>query len=237
MTPHIEAKKGEIAKTVIMSGDPLRAKFIAEKYLDDFKIVNKVRGMFAYTGSYKGKEVTIMGHGMGMAGSGIYFYELFKIYDVERIIRVGSCGTFKETVNIFDIILVDEVFTLSNYAYVLSDENTNLEKADLSFNNKVNEAANSKNINLINGTIMTSDVFDAYVDTDVLYSKIPKELDIIGVDMECFALMHIARKLNKSAACLLTVVDSICKKIAASSEDREKALTNMIEVALESILL
>lgn len=237
MTPHIEAKKDDIAKTVIMSGDPLRALFIAENYLVDYKLVNKVRGMYAYTGMYKNKRVTVMGHGMGQAGAGIYFYELFKFYDVDTIIRIGTCGTTKKEINLLDTIIVSESYTESNYAYIFSKENKNIESASSDIVKKLELAAQNNNIKTLTGTIMTCDVFDPYVDWRAIYDRIPSELDVLATEMESFALFHIARITNKKAGCILTVVDSKCTDKNIDSSDREKSLINMIEIALNSILL
>ena len=233
-TPHIEAEKGQIAKTVIASGDPLRAKFIAEKYLKDAKLVNKIRGMFIYTGFYNGREISVMGHGMGMASAGIYFFELFKFYDVDRIIRIGTCGTSNTNINLLDTILVSETYTESNYAFMFSKEHVNLERPSKILNQKLLTTAKDKNIKLIEGTVMTCDVFDPYVDWQAINSRIPKDLNVIATEMESFALFHIARILNKESACILTVVDSKCRSDLISSEDREKSLTNMIEIALNT---
>lgn len=126
MTPHNEAEKGEIAKTVIMTGDPLRAKLIAENYLEDYKLVNTIRGMYCYTGMYKGKRISIMAHGMGIPSMGIYSYELYHFYDVENIIRIGSCGAFSDKLNLYDIILVDKSYTESNYAYTFDSKKCNI---------------------------------------------------------------------------------------------------------------
>ena len=234
-TPHISAEKGEIAKTVIMSGDPLRAKFIAKKYLKDYKVVNKVRNMLAYTGTYKGKEITVMGHGMGMAGSGIYFYELFKFYDVDSIIRLGSCGTTLEDVKLLDVLLVEQAYTESNYAFIFSKKDINLEEADFELTNKLENIAKEKNKNLHKGTVMTCDVFDPYVDWKAIMERVPNDLKVLGTEMEAFALFHIANELGKKSACLLTVVDSKCTPNIVSSEDRESSLISMIEIALDSI--
>ena len=133
-TPHNEAKIGEIAKTVIMPGDPLRAKYIAENFLNNYKLVNSVRGMYAYTGTYKGKEITVMAHGMGMPSIGIYCYELYKIYEVENIIRIGSCGAYKPDLKLFDIILSENVFTESNFALTLNNEDCHIVSSDSSLN-------------------------------------------------------------------------------------------------------
>ena len=125
-TPHNEANKGEIAKTVIMPGDPLRAKYIVENFFDDYKLVNEVRGIYTYTGNYKGKEISVMAHGMGMPSVGIYTYELYKFYDVENIIRIGSCGGYKPELKLFDIILSENVFSESNYAFTLNNDDCHI---------------------------------------------------------------------------------------------------------------
>ena len=148
MTPHNEAKKEDIADVVIMPGDPLRAKYIAEKYLDDYKLVNSVRGMYAYTGFYKGKRVTVMGHGMGMPSIGIYAYELYKLYDVKEIIRIGSCGGYLKEEKLFDIILSTEAYSESNFALTLNNEDCHLVKSDEELNNKISDVALKKGINL-----------------------------------------------------------------------------------------
>ena len=140
-TPHNEANLGEIAKTVIMPGDPLRAKYIAENFLEDYKLVNKVRGVYAYTGKYKGKEITVMASGMGMPSMGIYCYELFKFYNVENIIRIGSCGGYKPDLKLFDIILADKVFSESNFALTLNNEVCHIVEADSDLNNIISSTA------------------------------------------------------------------------------------------------
>ena len=147
-TPHNEANRGDIAKTVIMSGDPLRIKAIAEKYLENYKLVNSIRNIYAYTGTYKGNEVTVMAHGMGIPSMGIYAYELFKEYDVDRIIRLGSCGTFTDEYNVLDIVLVENSYTESNFAFEFAEEKTNYVPSDVELNSKIEEAAKVNNINL-----------------------------------------------------------------------------------------
>lgn len=234
-TPHIEAKEGDFAKTVIAAGDPLRAKFIAEKYLEDAKLVNSVRNMLMYTGTYKGRKISVISHGMGMPSAGIYFYELFKFYGVDRIIRIGTCGTSNPDIKLLDIILAESSYTESNYAFMFNKEHINLEKPSIIINDKLKSTAKEKNIKLLEGDVMTCDVFDPYVDWRAINSRIPNDLDVVATEMESFALFHIAKVLHKEAACLLTVVDSKCTKALISSEDREKSLTNMIEVALDTI--
>lgn len=237
MTPHIEAKKEDISKIVIMSGDPLRAEFIAKNYLENAKLVNKVRGMLAFTGYYKNVKITVMGHGMGMAGAGIYFFELFKFYDVDTIIRVGSCGTALPNIKLLDMLLVEKSYTESNYAYVFSKEKVNIELSNSKLNENIEKITLQKNKKIIKGTVLTCDVFDPYVDWKAILGRVPKEINVLATEMESFALFHIARKLHKKAACILTVVDSKCTDKVISSEDREKHLIDMIEIALDSVVL
>ena len=150
-TPHNEANLGDIAKTVIMPGDPLRAKYIAENFLQNYKLVNSVRGMYAYTGKYKNKEITVMASGMGMPSMGIYCYELYKFYEVENIIRIGSCGAYKPELKLFDIILSENVFSESNYALTLNNDNCHLVSADSNLNSIIKQTALDKKITLYTG--------------------------------------------------------------------------------------
>ena len=147
-TPHNEANLGDIAKTVIMPGDPLRAKYIAENFLDDYKLVNSVRGIYTYTGKYKGKEITVMASGMGMPSMGIYSYELYKFYEVENIIRIGSCGSYKPTLKLFDIILAEKTFSESNFALTLNNDDCHIVSSDSELNSKIIDTAQNNNINI-----------------------------------------------------------------------------------------
>ena len=236
MTPHNEARKEDIAKTVIMSGDPLRIKKIAEKYLDNCRLVNSIRNIYAYTGTYKGKEVTVMAHGMGIPSMGIYAYELFKEYDVEKIIRLGSCGTFSEDINILDIVLVENSYTESNFSYELNEEKINLVSSDKELNSKIEEVAKLNNINIHKSNALSSDVFEWYVkDFNSFYNRLPKELNLEVSEMESFALFYLAHYFNRKASCILTVVDSHFKKENLSAEERETSLDRMTILALESI--
>ena len=235
MSIHCNAKKEDITKTVLMPGDPLRAKYIAENFLENARLVNTVRNMLAYTGTYKGKEITVFSHGMGMASMGIYCYELYKFYDVENIIRIGSCGAYSENLNIFDTILVDNSYTEGNFAYEWNEKDCHLAKSSSFLNEIIENVSMQNNIPYIKGNTLCSDCFDGYLeDVNSLINRFPKELNIIGAEMESFALFYLAKYLGKQASCLLTVVDSICKKQEISSEDREKSLNNMIKLALES---
>lgn len=233
MTPHINAKKEDIAKTVLMPGDPLRAKKIAETYLENPRLVNTVRNVLGYTGTYKGKEVTVMAHGMGMPSAGIYSYELFKFYDVDNIIRIGSCGAYTDTLNLYDLILVDASYTRSNYAYNQSGEECNLLSPSNELNAKILNAAKSLNFNLNIGTIHCSDVF--YSD-NVDIKNMYEENKCLGVEMESFAVFHNAKILGKNAACILTVSDNLVTKEETTAEERQNAFDKMMKLALESIL-
>lgn len=237
MTPHNEAKKEDIADIVLMPGDPLRAKYIAENFLENSKLVNTVRNMYGYTGFYKGRKITVFASGMGMPSMGIYAYELYKFYDVKSIIRLGSCGAYSENLNIFDTILVENSYTEGNFAYALEGKECHLVEGDSLLTNNLELTAKEKNINLIKGNVLCSEVFDYYVkNLDELISRFPKELNIIGAEMESFALFYTAKYLNKKAACLLTVVDSHYKKQEISAEERETSLNTMIEIALEAAM-
>ena len=237
MPIHCNAKKEDIAKTVLMPGDPLRAKYIAENFLENAKLVNTVRNMLAYTGTYKGKEITVFSHGMGMASMGIYCYELYKFYDVENIIRIGSCGAYSEDLNIFDTILVDKSYTEGNFAYEWNEKDCHLIESSEFLNEIIESTAKEINIPYIKGNTLCSDCFDGYLESiPNLIKRFPKELNIIGAEMEAFALFYMAHYLGRKASCLLTVVDSHYKKQEISSEEREKSLNNMITLALESAI-
>ena len=236
MTIHCNANKNDIEKNVLMPGDPLRAKYIAENFLTDVKLVNTVRNMLAYTGKYGDKKVTVFSSGMGMPSMGIYCYELYKFYDVENIIRIGSCGVYTPDIDLLDTILVDKTYTEGNFAYEWNSNDCHLMQADEGLNASIEEVAKKLNIPYIKGNTLCSDCFDGYLDDlNALLNRLPKGLNIIGAEMEAFALFYIAKYLNKKASCLLTVVDSLAKKQSSTAEEREKSLNNMIKLALESI--
>ena len=237
MTPHNEAKKEDIAKIVVMPGDPLRAKYIAETFLEDARLVNQIRNMFAYTGKYKGKEVTVMAHGMGMPSVGIYAYELYKFYDVDCIIRIGSCGSFEEDIKLFDTILVDKSYTEGNFALSANNDNCHLIESSKDINKIIEEVAKENSINYIKGDILCNEFFDPYIENlEEALDRIFKKCKVIGSEMESFALFYLAKMLNKKAACLLTVVDTINDKRQVSPEERQNSLNDMITLALESTL-
>ena len=233
MTPHIEAKKEEIAKIVLMPGDPLRAKYIADNFLVDAKLVNQVRNIYAYTGKYKDKKITVMASGMGMPSMGIYAYELYKIYEVETIIRIGSCGGYGKNLELLDTILVDNSYTEGNFAYTFNSEKCNLVQSSQEINILIEEISKKENIKIVKGDVFCSECFDAYIPKiEELFTRIPK--NIIAAEMESFALFYLAKYLNKKAACLLTVVDILEKKEQVSREKRQNALNNMIKLSLEA---
>ena len=236
-TPHNQANLGDISRTVIMPGDPLRAKYIAENFLDNYKLVNSVRNIYAYTGTYKGTELTVMASGMGMPSMGIYCYELYKFYNVENIIRIGSCGGYDTSLKLFDIILSEQTYSESNFALTMNNEDCHLVQSDSNLNNIISATSNEMNIKLLNGTTLCTDCFDSYITTgsNELLKRVPNELTISGVEMEAFALFYTAKVLDKKAACLMSVVDiNSSQPVQATAEEREKGLNNMIKLALES---
>jgi len=234
MTPHISAEKGEIASTVIMPGDPLRAKFIAENYLDDVRLVNTVRNMLCYTGTYKGKRISVMGHGMGIPSVGIYSYELYKFYEVDNIIRIGSCGAYDEKLDIFDLVLSKCAYTESRYAYTMTSKEESLAYPSEHLNKIIKDTSMKIKISIKEQDTFTSDCFDYYIDLNSLLKRLPKT--IAAAEMEAFALFYNASLLKKNAACILTVVDSHYHKKEISANEREQSLTKMMLLALESAL-
>lgn len=237
MTPHNDAKKEDIASVVIMPGDPLRAKYIAENFLDNYRLVNTVRNMFAYTGYYKGKKITVMASGMGMSSMGIYCYELYKFYDVETIIRVGSCGVYVDNINLLETILVDGSYTIGNFAKNLTNEDDKFVLADGEVNSIIDEVSKKLEIPIRRENVACVECFDAYIDNiDRIIDMFPEDKNIVGAEMEAFALFYTAKVLNKKAACLLTVVDSIRKKEHLTSEQRQESLNNMIKISLNSAI-
>lgn len=235
-TPHIESREEDISKVVLMPGDPMRAKYIADKFLENVKCVNNVRGMLGFTGTYKNKLVTVFASGMGCPSIGIYAYELFKFYGVEKIIRIGTCGSNSSDIKLLDVILADSSYSLSSFPKLFDGD---LEKeffASKNLNEKIHNISNNMNINLIRGEIITSDVFDVYVDFDKYIKNYPESRNFLGCEMESFVLFYLAHKLNREASCLLTVVDSHFDKRNISSEDRETSLNDMIKLALEATL-
>ena len=231
MTPHIEASINDIASTVIMPGDPNRVKYIAENFLEDIKLVNKVRGELAYTGYYKGKRITIFSSGMGIPSMGIYSYELYKYYNVENIIRVGSAGAYTKDLNIKDTFLVENSYSTSSYK--VEGTNSNLIPSNNELNNIIVNTSKKLNINLKQGNVYSSESFyELYLNIEELINK----YNIKCVEMETYSLFTNSIYFNKKASALLTISDSFVTKEALSSKEREEGFNKMIELALESSL-
>lgn len=234
-TPHIKCNQEDIADIVLMPGDPLRAKFMAETYLKDYKLVNSVRNMLAYTGFYKGKKVTVFSSGMGLASMAIYCYELYKFFAVKYIIRIGSAGSNNPNIKLLDIILSTASYTETNFSYTYNSENINEVDSSLYLNNIIKNKAKEKNLDLKVGKTACTLVFDAYMQNQISYNqRLPK--DIIASEMEAFALFYIAKKLEKQASCLLTISDSVYENKKITTLERQNNLKEMIELALESCL-
>lgn len=235
-TPHIGCEKEDIAETVLMPGDPLRAKYIADNFLEDAKLINEVRNMFGYTGKYKGKRVTVFASGMGIPSIGIYSYELYKYYGVKNIIRIGTCGSFNKDVKLLDVILSSGAYCKSYFDELLDGIDIDFIQSSNELNRKIMNTAKVKKIELKYGKTITSDLFDLYTDDKTRFRNHFPDMEFLAVEMEAFGLFYIANKLGKEATCLMTVVDSISDKRSLTSEDREKSLNDMIELALESII-
>ena len=234
-TPHIKCNKDDIASIVLMPGDPLRAKFIAETYLENYKLVNEVRNMLAYTGYYKGKKITVFSSGMGMPSMAIYCYELYKYFDVKSIIRIGSCGSNNPNIKVLDVVLSISSYTETNFSYTFDGQNINEVNSSYELNNLIINKAKEKKFILKSGKTACVLVFDAYIEDKEKYlNRLPK--DVIASEMEAFSLFYIADRLKKQASCLLTVSDSIYESKVISTDERQNNLKGMIELALDSCL-
>lgn len=230
-TPHIQVnQEGLIAKTVLMPGDPLRAKYIAETFLTDVVCFNQVRGMYGYTGFYNGQKVSVMGSGMGMPSIGIYSYELFSNYGVENIIRIGSCGAYTYQLKLYDVILASAAYSESSFALAQSGETRCLLPANTELNKVIEKVAEELDISLNIGVIHSSDVF--YHQHGSVHEQMYNEHQCLAVEMESFALFHNANVLNKRATCLLTVSDSLVTKEETTSVERQTAFEQMMKIAL-----
>ena len=234
-TPHIEIKDPSLlAKTVLMPGDPLRAKFIAETFLTDVKQINGVRNMFGYTGLYKGKPITVFGSGMGQPSIGIYSYELFNFYGVENIIRIGSAGSYSADLAVYDTVLVTHAYSESTFAKVAFDIEGDTLPANSELNELLRKCAKDVNVVLKEAIIHSSDVF--YHTGSFSWEKTRDEKGCKAVEMESYALFANAIASGKKAACLLTISDSFITHEVTSEEERQNSFTNMMKVALELAL-
>lgn len=229
-TPHIGAKAGKIAKTVLLPGDPLRAKYIAETYLEDVVCFNEVRNMLGFTGTYKGKKVSVMGSGMGMPSMGIYSYELYNFYDVEKIIRVGSAGGIADHIKLRDVVIGMGASTNSNYAVQYKLPGTFAPIADFGMIQDAVEAADKLNTKIVVGNVLSSDTFyDDNEETNSLWKK----MNILCVEMEAAALYMNAARAGKKALCIFTISDHVFTGEALSALDRQTSFNEMMEIALE----
>lgn len=231
-TPHNKAEVGSIAKTVLMPGDPLRAKFIADTFLENVEQFNTVRNMFGYTGTYQGKKISVMGSGMGMPSIGIYSYELYKFYGVENIIRIGSAGAYTDTLELFDTVLVDSSWSESSFALAQNGYSEDVTYPSVELNDRLEAAANALNIPVIKARIHSSDVFYHEDNVDG-HEDFFKKHGCVCVEMESFALFHNATVLGKNAACLLTISDSLVSHKVTTAQERETSFTNMMQIALQ----
>lgn len=230
-TPHIAAKYGEIARTVLMAGDPLRAKFIADNYIKDPVQFNDVRGMLGFTGTYKGKRVSVMGHGMGIPSIGIYSYELFNFYGVKTIIRVGSAGAYHPDLHIGDLVIAQGACTDSNYAAQYELPGTFAPIGDFDLLRAAANACDERKIHYKVGNILSSDVF---------YSDNPhgdrwQKMGVLAVEMEASALYMNAARSGNRALVICTISDHILTGEVTTAEERRTTFTNMMEVALSII--
>ena len=229
-TPHNSANKGDFAKTVLMPGDPLRSEFIAKNYLDNAELVNDVRGIHGYTGFYKGKKVSVMASGMGQPSIGIYSYELYKDYDVENIIRVGSCGSFHPNLHARDIILIQGACTNGNYAAQYRLPGTFCPIASFDLLRKAVSECEKTDTNFMVGNILSSDMFYDDSDSGMEWAK----MGVLGVEMESAALYCNAARLGKNGLCICTVSDSFnYPEENSTAEERQNSFTKMMEIALE----
>ena len=233
MSVHIAAKKGEIAKTVLQPGDPLRAKYIADNFMEEVKLVSQTRNIFYYTGLYKGKEISVGASGMGIPSIGIYSFELYTEYEVDTIIRIGTCGAYNTDLKLFDLLNVENSASESTYAKFAWGIEEELLKSQGNVFETINQTAEKLSLNIQPTNIHTSDIFYRK-DEDL--PAIATKYNCSAVEMEAFALFANAQHLGKNAATILTVSDVIPTREKISADEREKALKPMIELALETAL-
>lgn len=229
-TPHIQPNGAKIAKTVLMPGDPLRAKYIADNYLEDVVQFNEVRNMFGYTGTYKGNEVSVMGSGMGIPSIGIYSYELYNTFDVDTIIRIGSCGALQEDVNLYDIIIAQGASTNSNYVDQYNIPGHFAPLADFDLMVEAKNVADKVGATTHVGNILSSDTF---YNADSTFNQQWQRMGILGIEMESAGLYLNATYAGKKALGIFTVSDHILRDEATTPEERQNSFTQMMEIALE----
>lgn len=232
---HIEAG-ADISELVLMPGDPLRAKYIADNFLENARLVTNIRNMSGYTGEYKGKKVTVMAHGMGMPSASIYVFELIHFFHVKKIIRIGTCGAVSEKCDVGDVILTKNIYSESNFAYTYNNYVGNVVDASASLNKTILDTARELNVDLHFGMTTTMDVYGPYIDYERVLNRIPSEYEILGEEMEGFGVCHVANTLNVEATTLMTVADSKFSKTVLTPEERQTKLNDMIKLGLESII-
>ena len=233
-TPHNQAEKGQIAKTVLMPGDPLRAQFIAQTFLQKPQLFNQVRGMLGYTGTYQDKPISVMGSGMGMPSIGIYSYELYSQYGVENIIRIGSAGSYSAQAKLFDVVLAKAAYSESSYARTQNGESSPISYPSAELNDALRQSAGELGISMVEGTIHSSDVFyrNDPSQNPTYWERLRDEQGCLAVEMESFALFHNAKVLGKRAACLLTISDSFVSPEITTALQRQQSFTDMMKIAL-----
>ncbi|MDD3337986.1 MAG: purine-nucleoside phosphorylase [Lachnospiraceae bacterium] len=229
-TPHNKAQLGDIAKTVLMPGDPLRAKYIADTYLEDPVCFNTVRNMLGYTGTYKGKKISVMGSGMGMPSIGIYSYELYNFYDVDNIIRIGSAGAIQDEVELMDVVIGMGACTDSNYAHQYNLPGTFAPIGTYGLLEKAVQAAREQGTTVKVGNVLSSDVF---YDADETAFDRWRSMGVMAIEMEAAALYMNAAKARKNALCILTISDHLYRHEGLSAEERQVGFGKMMEIALE----
>ena len=230
-TPHINAPEGAFARTVLMPGDPLRSKFIADNYLENAVLVNNVRGVQGYTGTYKGKKVSVMASGMGMASMGIYSYELFNCYDVENIIRIGTAGALSPKLQLRDVVAGMSAYTDSNYGHQFGFHGILAPSCSYELLSAAVDAAKKLNLPVVPGSICSSDVF--YAQGEYSSTPILQKFGVLCVEMEAYALYLNAAVAGKNALALLTISDSFVTGESLPAEERQTTFTRMMEIALE----
>ncbi len=234
---HIVTEKENIAPLVLLPGDPLRAKYIAENYLEDVKLINTVRNMLGYTGTYKGKRVTVIGSGMGIPSAALYVYELYNFYNVKKIIRIGSAGSLSPDVHVRDIVLASVAYSDSNFRYALTKSTSKKIAASNNLNQIILNTAKEINIPVKKGRIYTSEIFDVYASIEHLLKKIPESVNLLACEMEAFGIFTVANYCKKDATCLVSISDSKFEENKdLTAEERQTTLNQMIFLALESII-
>lgn len=234
MSVHIGAKQGEIADKILLPGDPLRAQFIAENYLEDVEQYNKVRGMYGFTGTYKGERVSVQGTGMGAPSISIYVNELIQSYDVKKLIRVGTCGAIQENVKVRDVILAQGATTDSQQNKLIFDYIDYAPLADFDLLRKAYEESVNKGLNIQVGNVFTSDTF--YRDNAKEVNDLLAKYKVLAIEMESSALYTLAAKYGRQALSILTVSDHIVTGEETSAEERQTSFNDMMEIALETAI-